>query len=91
MQLDAETQGKRWLEQAEADRRGAQLLYDGESYHLTCFIAQQVAAGGLSVCVARRGWPRVGVREPVDCFGGCVCTPEGGDSFRAIAHRPARL
>ena len=33
----------RWLEQAEADRRGAQLLFDGASYHLACFVAQQVA------------------------------------------------
>ena len=40
MKPEAMTQGKRWLAQAKADRHGAQLLYDGESYHLACFIAQ---------------------------------------------------
>jgi len=47
MRLDAQAQGLRWLEQAEADRHGAQLLFDGESYHLACFIAQQVAEKAL--------------------------------------------
>jgi len=35
MRLDAQTQGDRWLAQAEADRHGAQLLFNGESYHLS--------------------------------------------------------
>lgn len=43
MQRDAQREGLRWLEQAEEDRRGAQVLFDGRVYHLTCFVAQQVA------------------------------------------------
>jgi len=43
MQRDARSEGLRWLEQAEADREGARLLFEGGSYHLACFIAQQVA------------------------------------------------
>ena len=40
MRRDARTEGLRWLEQAEADREGAQLLFEGGSYHLACFVAQ---------------------------------------------------
>jgi hypothetical protein len=36
MKRDARQEGLRWLEQAEADRYGAQLLFDGASYHLAC-------------------------------------------------------
>ncbi|MCS6826408.1 MAG: HEPN domain-containing protein [Caldilinea sp.] len=43
MRRDARNEGLRWLEQAEADRHGAQLLLDGTSYHLACFVAQQIA------------------------------------------------
>lgn len=43
MQRDPRSEGRRWLEQAEADREGARLLFEGGSYHLACFIAQQVA------------------------------------------------
>jgi len=55
MKHDAQAQGLRWLEQAEADRRGAQLLFDGESYHLACFIAQQVAEKALKAYLYTRG------------------------------------
>ena len=34
MRRDARTEGLRWLEQAEADRKGARLLFEGGSYHL---------------------------------------------------------
>ena len=37
------SEGWRWLERAGADRRGVQLLFDGASYHLACFVAQQAA------------------------------------------------
>jgi hypothetical protein len=47
MKSDARTEGLRWLEQAEADRHGAQLLFDGGSFHLACFVAQQVAEKAL--------------------------------------------
>ncbi len=55
MRLDAQAQGLRWLEQAEADRHGAQLLFDGESYHLACFIAQQVAEKALKAYLYAQG------------------------------------
>ena len=55
MRLDAQAQGLRWLEQAEADRHGAQLLFDGESYHLACFIAQQVAEKALKAFLYAQG------------------------------------
>ena len=47
MKADAHSQGLRWLEQVEADRTGAQLLFDGESYHLACFVSQQIAEKAL--------------------------------------------
>jgi len=37
------SEGLRWLEQAEADRHGAQVLLDAGVFHLACFHAQQVA------------------------------------------------
>ena len=43
MRRESKSEGLRWLEQAEADRKGAQLLFDGGSYHLACFVGQQVA------------------------------------------------
>ena len=45
----------RWLEQAEADRRGAQLLFDGASYHLACFVAQQVAEKAIKAFLYAQG------------------------------------
>ncbi|NLV26547.1 MAG: nucleotidyltransferase domain-containing protein [Methanomicrobiales archaeon] len=32
-------EGLRWLMQAEADRKGAQALFDAECFHLVCFLA----------------------------------------------------
>ena len=55
MKPDAMAQGLRWLEQAEADRRGAKLLFDGASYHLTCFVAQQVAEKALKAFLYAQG------------------------------------
>jgi HEPN domain-containing protein len=43
------------LEQAEADRYGAQLLFDGGSYHLACFVAQQVAEKALKAFIYAQG------------------------------------
>jgi HEPN domain-containing protein len=45
----------RWLEQAEADRQGVQLLFDGASYHLACFVAQQVAEKVLKAFIYAQG------------------------------------
>ena len=55
MRHDALTEGSRWLEQADADRKGAQLLFDGGSYHLACFVAQQVAEKALKAFLYGRG------------------------------------
>ena len=55
MKLDALSQGRRWLEQAEADQQGAQLLLDGGSYHLACFVAQQVAEKALKAFLYAQG------------------------------------
>ena len=55
MRHEAQSEGLRWLEQAEADRRGAQLLFDGASYHLACFVAQQVAEKALKAFLYAQG------------------------------------
>lgn len=55
MKPDRKAEGMRWLEQAEADRHGLQLLFDGGSYHLACFIAQQVAEKALKAYLYARG------------------------------------
>ncbi|MBM4272755.1 MAG: HEPN domain-containing protein [Deltaproteobacteria bacterium] len=55
MKRDPGAEGLRWLEQAEADRKGAQLLLDGGSYHLACFIAQQIAEKALKAFIYAQG------------------------------------
>ena len=55
MRPETLTNARRWLEQAEADRHGAQLLYDGASFHLACFVAQQVAEKALKAFLYAQG------------------------------------
>ncbi len=55
MPRDPRMEGLRWLEQAEADREGARLLLEGGSYHLACFIAQQVAEKALKAFLYAQG------------------------------------
>jgi HEPN domain-containing protein len=55
MQRSAKDEGMRWLEQARADRHGAQLLFDGGSYHLACFISQQIAEKALKAFLYANG------------------------------------
>jgi HEPN domain-containing protein len=55
MKLEARENALRWLEQAEADRKGAQILLEGHSYHLACFIAQQVAEKALKAYLYAQG------------------------------------
>lgn len=55
MKRDPLTEGLRWLEQARADRTGAQLLFDGGSYHLACFVGQQVAEKALKAFIYAQG------------------------------------
>ncbi|MGQ9627308.1 MAG: HEPN domain-containing protein [Anaerolineae bacterium] len=33
-------EGKRWVEQAQEDIKGVEILLAGGSYHLACFVAQ---------------------------------------------------
>jgi HEPN domain-containing protein len=40
---------------AKADPHGAQLLYDGPSYHLACFVAQQVAEKAIVAYLYAQG------------------------------------
>jgi HEPN domain-containing protein len=55
MKDDVQKQGRRWLAQAEADRKGGQLLLDGGSYHLACFISQQDAERALKAFLYAQG------------------------------------
>ncbi|RJR32555.1 MAG: HEPN domain-containing protein [Desulfobacteraceae bacterium] len=55
MRHDAVAEGLRWLEQALADRKGAQLLFDGASYHPACFVGQQIAEKVLKAFLYTRG------------------------------------
>ena len=55
MKREARSEGLRWLEQAQEDRRGAQLLLEGASYHLACFVAQQVAEKALKAFIYAQG------------------------------------
>lgn len=55
MPRDGLAQGRRWLEQADADRRGAQVLLDGAVYHLVCFVAQQVAEKAIKAFLYAAG------------------------------------
>jgi len=55
MRYDAKAEGFRWLKQAEADRIGAQLLFDGGSYHLACFVGQQIAEKALKAYLYAQG------------------------------------
>ncbi|MHA1372166.1 MAG: HEPN domain-containing protein, partial [Promethearchaeota archaeon] len=55
MRHDAKAEGFRWLKQAEADRKGAQLLFDGGSYHLACFVGQQIAEKALKAYLYAQG------------------------------------
>ena len=55
MKSDAKREGFRWLEQAEADRKGAQILLNGGSYHLACFVGQQVAEKAIKAFLYAQG------------------------------------
>ena len=48
-------EGQRWLEQADADRRGAQILLDNGIYHLVCFLGQHVAEKALKAFLYASG------------------------------------
>lgn len=55
MKRGPEEEGRRWLEQAEADLYSAQVLLDHDIYHTTCFIAQQAAEKALKAYLYAMG------------------------------------
>ena len=55
MKRSDQNEAMRWLEQAEADREGAQILFEGGSYHLACFVGQQVAEKAVKAFLYSRG------------------------------------
>lgn len=55
MKRNAKEEGLRWLEQAKADLRGAQVLFDNQVYHLACFIAQQTAEKAIKAFLYAQG------------------------------------
>lgn len=55
MKRNDRSEAMRWLEQAEADRKGAQILFDGGSYHLACFVGQQVAEKAVKAFIYAQG------------------------------------
>ena len=49
------SEGRRWLAQCEADRRGAQVLFENGVYHLVCFLGQHVAEKALKAFLYASG------------------------------------
>jgi HEPN domain-containing protein len=88
MRHDAHKQGLRWLEQAEADRQGGQLLFDGGSYHLACFISQQVAEKALKAFLYARGEELV-IGHSVEAL--CRWAAELDEDFLALCGEIAPL
>jgi HEPN domain-containing protein len=88
MRRDPRSEGLRWLEQAEADRHGAQLLFDGGSYHLTCFVAQQVAEKALKAFLYAQGEELV-VDHSVEAL--CRWAAEFDDAFQELRELVAPL
>ncbi len=75
MKRDARQEGLRWLEQAEADRYGAQLLFDGASYHLACCARLPLIPPTPFSHTGRRG-----------SLG--ILMPETGDGMQRLAKKP---
>ncbi|MEW6541115.1 MAG: HEPN domain-containing protein [Bacillota bacterium] len=55
MRRSAKEEGLRWLEQAEADLWGAQVLLENRVFHLACFIAQQAAEKAVKAFLYAQG------------------------------------
>lgn len=88
MKRDAKAEGLRWLEQAQADRHGAQLLFDGGSYHLACFIAQQVAEKAVKAFLYAQGEEFV-IGHSVEAL--CRWAAEMDADFEALRQEVAPL
>ncbi len=88
MRHNAEKQGLRWLRQAEADREGAQLLFDGGSYHLACFVSQQVAEKALKAFLYAQGEELV-IGHSVEAL--CRWAAELDEDFTSLCEEIAPL
>lgn len=88
MRRDARSEGLRWLEQAQADRKGAQLLYDGGSYHLACFVAQQIAEKALKAYIYAQG-EEIVIGHSVEAL--CRWASEFDESFNELREAVAPL
>jgi HEPN domain-containing protein len=63
MKREATDEGRRWLSQADEDLRWAKHLAKEGAYHLSCFLAQQVAEKALEAFLYAQG-EEVGKRIP---------------------------
>lgn len=88
MKREALSEGKRWLEQAEADRFGAQLLLDGGSHHLACFVGQQVAEKAIKAFLYAEGEEFV-VGHSVEAL--CRWASEFNSDFETLREQIAPL
>jgi HEPN domain-containing protein len=88
MKPDPGKEGGRWFEQAQADRKGAQLLFDGGSYHLACFIAQQAAEKALKAFLYAQG-EEIVIGHSVEEL--CRWASEFDGSFEELREKAAPL
>ena len=59
MKPDPRREGERWLRQARQDIDDARYSFDGERYHLACFLAQQSSEKALKGYLYSQGVERV--------------------------------
>jgi HEPN domain-containing protein len=88
MKRDPVLEGRRWLEQAEADRIGAQLLFDGGSFHLACFVGQQIAEKTINAFIYSQGEDFV-VGHSVEVL--CRWASEFDSDFKKLREKIAPL
>jgi HEPN domain-containing protein len=55
MRENPESEGHRWLEQAQTDLKWCRLLHKEGAYYLVCFLAQQVAEKALKAFLYAQG------------------------------------
>ena len=75
---------QRWLAQAEADLKWAELLADKDAYHLACFHAQQVAELALKAFLDAQG-EEIVLGHSVErlCASAAGYNPEFGERARS--------
>ncbi len=88
MQRSPADEGRRWLEQALADLRAGRLLDDGGSYHMACFVAQQVAEKALKAYLYAQG-EEVVIGRSVEAL--CRWATEYDPTFESLRQEVAPL